>query len=135
MNTTPSPELIVFYDGNCPLCLFEMRHLMRLNTEGKLGFEDIMAADFTQRFPMLDWPALNNRIHAMRSDGSLIDGLDVTYLAWKLVGKGWLYAPLRWPFFKPIADWCYVRFARHRYKISYWLTGQKRCQQCELKKP
>ena len=43
MNTTHTPKLTVFYDGACPLCLFEMRHLMRLNTAGKLAFEDITA--------------------------------------------------------------------------------------------
>jgi len=135
MNTNTTPQLTIFYDGGCPLCAIEMRHLKRLNQDNKLGFVDIMAADFAERFPALDWQALNDRIHAMRADGTMLIGLDVTYEAWRLVGKGWLYAPLRWPLVKPLADRFYLWFAKHRYRISYLLTGQKRCQQCELKKP
>lgn len=134
MNTKKSPQLTIFYDGGCPLCAIEMRHLQRLNRDGRLGFEDIMAADFNDRFPALEWQALNDRIHAMQADGSMLIGLDVTYEAWRLVGRGWLYAPLRWPLVKPVADRLYLWFAKHRYRISFWLTGQKRCQQCELKK-
>ena len=135
MNTTNSPQLIIFYDGGCPLCAIEMRHLQRLNLKGQLGFEDIMAPDFAERFPTLDWQALNERIHALKANGTMLIGLDVTYEAWRLVGKGWLYAPLRWPVIKPLADRFYLWFARNRYRISFLLTGQKRCQQCELKKP
>ena len=135
MNTNTTPQLTIFYDGSCPLCAIEMRHLKRLNQDNKLGFVDIMAADFAERFPALDRRALNDRIGAMRADGTMLIGLDVTYEAWRLVGKGWLYAPLRWPLVKPLADRFYLWFAKHRYRISYLLTGQKRCQQCELKKP
>ena len=134
MNTKQTPELTIFYDGGCPLCAIEMRHLKRLNQEGKLAFVDIMDEDFAERYPKLDWQALNDRIHAQRQDGTMLIGLDVTHMAWKLVGRGWLYAPLRWPLIKPLADRFYLLFARHRYRISYWLTGQKRCQQCEIKR-
>ena len=134
MNTKKSPQLTIFYDGGCPLCAIEMRHLQRLNRDGRLGFEDIMAADFNERFPALEWQALNDRIHAMQADGSMLTGLDVSYEAWRLVGPGSLYAPIRWPLVKPVADRFYLWFAKHRYRISFWLTGQKRCQQCELTK-
>ncbi len=135
MSKINQPELTIFYDGGCPLCAIEMRHLKKRNQEGRLAFEDIMATDFTARYPSLDWQALNDRIHAMKNDGSLVVGLDATHQAWRLVGRGWLYAPLRWPLIRPVADWLYVKFARHRYTVSYWLTGQKRCAQCEVKKP
>ncbi|MDF5119601.1 DUF393 domain-containing protein, partial [Vibrio parahaemolyticus] len=47
--------------------------------------------------------------------------------AWQLVGRGWLYAPLRWRLVKPVADWLYLKFAKNRYRVSYWLTGTSRC--------
>nr|WP_136252641.1 DUF393 domain-containing protein [Ningiella ruwaisensis] len=124
----------IFYDGLCPLCDIEMRHLKKRNTEGKLRFEDITADDFSKRYPHLDWDALNNRIHGMEEDGELIVGLDVTHRAWSLVGYGWLYAPLRWPIIRHVADKFYLVFAKHRYKISYYLTGKKRCETNCLKK-
>lgn len=118
--------MIIFYDGHCPLCRKEMDHLRRYNHDGVLKFEDIQNNDFDQRYPHLDWQALNNRIHVQRPDGTMVTGLDATHAAWQAVGKGWLYAPLRWPLIRHIADYAYTLFARHRYTISYWLTGQQR---------
>ncbi len=103
-----------------------MRHLRKHDKQRVIQFEDIQAEDFTTRFPDLDWHALNARIHVQLPDGSLVTGLDATHQAWSAVGKGWIYAPLRWPGIRMIADYLYTVFARHRYTISYWLTGQKR---------
>ena len=118
--------MIIFYDGHCPLCRAEMAHLKRYDKHQVIQFEDIQQDNFSQHYGHLEWAALNNRIHVQQPDGSLLTGLDATHAAWKAVGKGWLYAPLRWPIIKPIADYGYTLFARHRYRISYWLTGQKR---------
>lgn len=126
-------HLTLFYDGMCPLCQKEMQHLIKYNRDQRLAFVDIMDPDFSKQYPHLDWDALNNRIHGEFSDGRIVTGLDCTYWAWKLVGKGWVYAPLRWPVIRWFADLAYNIFAKHRYKISYWLTGQERCPRCELK--
>lgn len=125
--------LTIFYDGYCPLCLVEMDKLKQLDTQQNITFVDIQAPSFLAHYPQLDWQALNARIHGYLADGSLISGLDVTYLAWKLVGKGWVYAPLRWPIIRWFADIAYNVFAKHRYRISYLLTGKKRCIPCETK--
>jgi len=125
--------LTIFYDGYCPLCLFEMRKLKRFDHLKNITFVDIQEPSFSTHYPQLDWRALNARIHGYLPDGSLISGLDVTYLAWKLVGKGWVYAPLRWPVVSWFADIAYNIFAKHRYRISYLLTGKKRCVPCEIK--
>lgn len=125
--------LTLFYDGYCPLCVAEMDKLKALDKAARIAFEDIQQADFSTRFPELDWQALNFKIHAQLADGRLVTGLDATYLAWKSVGHGWLYAPLRWPVIRWFADKVYYWFARNRYTISYWLTGKKRCDnQCEV---
>ncbi|BCO20440.1 MAG: DUF393 domain-containing protein [Pseudomonadota bacterium] len=123
--------MIIFYDSYCPLCMAEMRHLKKRDKHNRLTLVDIQAPDFASRYPSLDWQALNARIHGMTDDGIVITGLDVTHLAWKAVGMGWLYAPLRWPGIRIIADGVYNIFAKHRYTISYWLTGKKRtCDRC-----
>ena len=124
-------KVIIFYDGYCPLCMAEMKHLKKRDKQQKLTLVDIQDLDFKKQYPELDWHALNARIHGMRDDGTLITGLDVTYDAWKTVGMGWLYAPLRWPLIRHVADVFYTLFAKHRYTISYWLTGKKRtCVRC-----
>jgi predicted DCC family thiol-disulfide oxidoreductase YuxK len=124
-------QLTLFYDGFCPLCVAEMTRLQRLDVKQKLCFVDIQSPDFAERYPHLDYERVNARIYGQLDNGELITGLDVTYLAWKLVGKGWVYAPLRWPVIRWFADAVYVFFARYRYQISFVLTGKKRCQLCQ----
>jgi predicted DCC family thiol-disulfide oxidoreductase YuxK len=116
----------IFYDGHCPLCKIEMDHLKKRNTEDKLAFVDIMQDNFAQLYPDLDWQRLDERIHGMQEDGSMLIGLDVTHKAWDLLGKGWLYGPLRWPVIRFFADKGYIFFAKHRHRISYWVTRKKR---------
>ncbi|MCV2884687.1 DUF393 domain-containing protein [Aestuariibacter sp. AA17] len=120
----------IFYDGLCPLCQAEMNALKKRDTHNALQTVDIQSPDFVQAYPQLDWQALNARIHAMLPDGTVVTGLDATHIAWKAVGRGWLYAPLRWPVIRWFADAAYTFFAKHRYTISYWLTGKKRCERC-----
>ncbi|MEZ9230725.1 thiol-disulfide oxidoreductase DCC family protein [Vibrio amylolyticus] len=119
-------DLTIFYDGTCPLCSKEMAALKKQDKKGRIKLVDIYSDEFAQ-YPQINADAANTVLHAIDSTGQLILGLDVTYKAWDLVGKGWIYAPLRWPLIKPLADWCYLRFARNRYRVSYWLTGVSRC--------
>ena len=119
-------QLTIFYDGTCPLCAKEMAALTKHDTENKIQTIDIYSEAFSD-YPQIDVDAANTVLHALDENGKLLLGLDVTYRAWNLVGKGWLYAPLRWTIFKPMADWCYLRFAKNRYKASFWLTGKSRC--------
>jgi predicted DCC family thiol-disulfide oxidoreductase YuxK len=118
----------LFYDGLCPLCEMEIKHLKKIDLQNNLTFVDIMASDFSEHYPQLDWQALDDRIHGMCEDGTLLIGLDATHRAWSEVGKGWVYAPLRWPVIRFFADKAYILFAKNRHKISYWVTGKKRCE-------
>jgi predicted DCC family thiol-disulfide oxidoreductase YuxK len=125
-------QLTLFYDGGCPLCLAEMRHLYQLDQEQCIEFVDINSQEFASQHPTIDRDEANRILHGQLPSGEIILGLDVTHRAWTLVGKGWWIAPLRWPLFKPVADWAYLLFARHRNLISKWVTGQPRCQSCSL---
>ena len=123
-------ELTMYYDGLCPLCAREIDHLSRLDKAGKLAFVDIQQEGFARSYPHIDPDAASTILHADTSDGELLLGLDVTYRAWSLVGRGFLIAPLRWPVVRWFADKAYLWFARNRYKVSGWLTGQERCDTC-----
>ncbi|MDA6066819.1 DUF393 domain-containing protein [Idiomarina abyssalis] len=127
-----SSELIIFYDGGCPLCVKEMRHLKRLDKEGRIQFENVNEPDFSQRYPQVDVAKANQYLHGQVSSGDMIYGLDVTHEAWSLVGKGWMIAPLRWPVIRWFADKTYLFFARNRNRISKLLTGKERCAQCSI---
>ena len=124
-------ELTIFYDGGCPLCAREMRHLQNLDTEQKIAYEDINAPDFNRRFPYVDKLEADQILHGELAGGEMIYALDVTYCAWSLVGKRHWVAPLRWPVIKQIADYAYILFAKHRHRFSSLLTGQPRCDRCD----
>lgn len=119
-------KLTIFYDGTCPLCAKEMKALANHDTHQHIRTVDIHSDEFSS-YPQIDADKANTILHALDNNGQLYLGLDVTYRAWQLVGRGWLYAPLRWPLIKPVADRLYLRFANNRYRISYWLTGKSRC--------
>lgn len=129
-------KLRIFYDANCPLCAAEMRQLTHDDTLAQIELQDINAADFVTRFSHIDKVYANQILHGETSDGRLLLGLDVTAAAWSIVGTKTWVKWLRLPLIKPVADWCYLKFAKHRYRISFWLTGQSRCDQnqCSLDK-
>ncbi len=126
-------ELTIFYDGGCPLCAKEMRHLQNLDTEQRIAYEDINAPDFNRRFPYIDRLKADQILHGELAGGELIYALDVTYVAWSMVGKRHWVAPLRWPLIKQVANWGYKIFAKHRHRLSTLLTGQARCDTCHSK--
>ena len=125
-------ELIIFYDGGCPLCVSEMRHLSKLDTESLISLENIHADDFSERFPHIDQQRADQILHGQLANGEVIYALDVTYAAWSLVGKRHWVALLRWPIIKQIADYSYLFFAKYRSTISRLLTGSERCEMCAI---
>ncbi|MGZ9899434.1 thiol-disulfide oxidoreductase DCC family protein [Shewanella gaetbuli] len=133
----PTPELTIFYDSACPLCSREMAQLTEHDRLHKIQLEDLNAPDLSERFPQLNLEAANTILHGLTSDGRLVYGLDVTAMAWGLTGKHCWVKLLRLPLIKPVADKAYLAFARNRYKLSYLLTGEQRCEtgSCQIKKP
>ncbi|RUO35600.1 DUF393 domain-containing protein [Aliidiomarina shirensis] len=125
-------SLTIFYDGGCPLCVREMKHLKRLDRDEKIVFENILHDDFTTRYPNISIENANQILHGINRSGEMIYGLDVTHAAWSAVGRGWLTAPLRWPVIGWFADKAYLFFARNRNQISKLFTGKSRCDQCSI---
>ncbi|MCL2913600.1 DUF393 domain-containing protein [Shewanella corallii] len=119
-------QLILFYDGTCPLCVNEMLQLQQADTLGCIQLEDISSPDFVARFPQIDPVEANLLLHAMTPDNRILLGLDATCAAWGLTGKQPWLRLLRLPLIKPVADLGYRLFARYRYQISWVLTGQRR---------
>ncbi|MGL5358555.1 MAG: thiol-disulfide oxidoreductase DCC family protein [Shewanella sp.] len=128
-------ELRIFFDGNCPLCSAEMRQLKARDPDDNIELVDLNAENFSSRFSYIDKDYANSILHGETASGQVLLGLDVTCKAWALTGtRPWIQV-LRLPLIKPLADWCYLRFAKHRYRISYLLTGKARCDsQCQLPK-
>ncbi|MCL1059407.1 DUF393 domain-containing protein [Shewanella gelidimarina] len=121
-------KLRIFYDSLCPLCDAEMQHIKARDIDDNIELQDLNQSDFASKYPEIDFTVANRILHAQRPDGSIITGLDVTYEAWAVVGKERWVSLLRCSLVKPFADKGYLFFAKHRYRISYLLTGKKRCE-------
>lgn len=126
--------LKIFYDGGCPLCLSEMKHLITLDRQKTIDFVDINQEDFQSKHPDINRQRADQILHGQLADGRILLGLDVTHKAWSLVGKGKWTAITRWPIIRPIADSAYLIFARHRHFLSRLITGKERCESCSLER-
>ena len=95
MNTA---KLTIFFDGGCPLCKREVDFLQSKNQKGALRFIDINTSDFSSDLKYgITYKQAMDRIHAMKSDGSVIKDIKVFQEAYSLIGLGWIYAPTKLP--------------------------------------
>lgn len=112
----PSGVDTLYYDGQCPLCTAEMDRLRQL-ADPSLALVDIHGLDDTAGLP--DRAALLERLHLRRADNVLLSGLDANVTAWQHTRFGFLWAWLRWPLLRPLADAIYNRWAAWRYHRLY----------------
>jgi predicted DCC family thiol-disulfide oxidoreductase YuxK len=127
----PAPsrfDVEVFYDGDCPLCLREIRMLQRLDRRQRIGFVDIAAPGFDAAAVGVSWQALMDRIHGRLPDGTLIEGVEVFRRLYAAVGFAPLVALTRLPGVTQLLDLAYHTFAKHRLR----LTGRCTSDVCDL---
>jgi predicted DCC family thiol-disulfide oxidoreductase YuxK/uncharacterized protein YbjT (DUF2867 family) len=117
-------ELVLLYDGGCPVCALEMRKLRQRDAHKRLAFVDITTADFNPARYGATLADMMARMHAVRSDGALLTGMDAIRAVYSAIGFGWLLAPTRWPIVRPLADRGYAWFARNRMRLSRWVGLQ-----------
>ncbi|MEX1665137.1 thiol-disulfide oxidoreductase DCC family protein [Zhongshania arctica] len=130
-----TPQLTFFYDGQCPLCMKEIRMLNRWNTSASVAFVNLLSTEAMIAFPEVDIDDAQKSLLAFTSDGATLRGVDATYAVWAALGKGHWMAPLNWRWLRPITLLAYRVFARYRHQLALLLTGQRRCASCELPAP
>ena len=115
-------QVQVFFDGECPLCMREIRMLQRMDRRERIRFTDIAAPDFRAADWGIDHDTLMARIHGRLPDGSWIEGVEVFRRLYGAVGLAWLMPVTRLPGISHALEWGYRKFAANRLR----LTG--RCQ-------
>ncbi len=117
----------VFYDGDCPLCMREIRMLMRLDKKERILFTNIADPEFDPTQLGTTHEQLMQRIRGRLPDGSWVEGVEVFRRLYGAVGFGPVVALSRLPGVRGALDWGYSKFAANRLK---W-TG--RCTDaCEI---
>lgn len=126
--------LTIFYDGNCALCAREMYHLMKMDKQGNIQFEDLHQPDFSRKFPDIDQEKAMDLLHGKLRD-DIIVGLDVTYHAWRLVGKEHWVKPLQCAVLKPAFNRLYHLFAKNRHTIAKFFYPEESCDNGQCYRP
>ena len=105
----------MLYDGGCPLCLREVSFLRRRDQRGRLAFVDVDAPNYNpEAWGGISYRQAMARIHAIRSDGTVLMNVAVFREAYRLIGLGWLYAPTTWPLIQPLVNRLYDIWAGKR---------------------
>ena len=108
----------MFYDGECPLCMREIRMLQRLDKKQKIRFSDISRPTFDPASVGLDRATMMAKIHARLPDGSLVEGVEVFRRLYDAVGFGPVVALSRAPGVSHLLDAGYRVFARNRLRLT-----------------
>jgi predicted DCC family thiol-disulfide oxidoreductase YuxK len=111
------PDLTIYYDASCPLCMSEMRNLMLRNHEGRVAFVDASPAGFVSPLPGCDRTELMRVIHGRTAEGHVLKGVAALRAVYEAVGLGWVLAPTTWPGLRQLADVAYPWVARHRHHV------------------
>ncbi|CAH0990990.1 hypothetical protein SIN8267_01091 [Sinobacterium norvegicum] len=109
------PTANLYYDGSCPMCSAEMKHLAKHKTD-QLCLLDIHQAELP---PGKTTEDLLTVLHYKAPDGRWLTGLDATLAVWSNTLLGKALTVLRWPVIKPVADSAYNLWARKRYARLY----------------
>ncbi|HWO23396.1 MAG TPA: DUF393 domain-containing protein [Kofleriaceae bacterium] len=106
----------VFYDGDCPLCMREIRMLMRKDREARIQFTNIAAPGFDAAAYGTSYPALMERIRARLPDGTWIEGVEVFRRLYAAIGFRRLAALTRLPGLSHLLALGYRIFAKNRLR-------------------
>ena len=110
-------QLIIFYDSHCPLCCYEMDKLLQHDTNHQIKLVDIYSMEFDELAPDITIENALSIIHGIYQS-KIIQGIDVNYWAWTLVGKKHWVIFLKVPIMRQLAKVIYRLFARFRHPIS-----------------
>jgi predicted DCC family thiol-disulfide oxidoreductase YuxK len=118
VTATAAPELTLYYDGQCPLCVAEIDFLQSRNTQGQLAFVDVTQTGFEAAGHNISCEAAMAQIHGRTADGQVLVGVPVFASAYRLAKLPVLAWLLSRKWLMPVLQPAYVLFAKHRQAIS-----------------
>jgi len=114
----PGAAVEVFYDGDCPLCMREIRMLQRKDRHARIQLTDIAATGFDATVYGTTQAALMARIRGRLADGRWIEGVEVFRQLYAAIGWRRLVAVSRLPGISHLLRAGYALFARNRLRLT-----------------
>ncbi|XP_056094189.1 uncharacterized protein LOC130072897 isoform X2 [Rhinichthys klamathensis goyatoka] len=115
----------VLYDGECPICVKEIRLLQFLqrNRAEKVDFVDISLPEYDGTKYGVSYEIAMEEMTVIDTNNKIHRGVPAFTVMYSAVGLGWLGRFISLPLIRPVMDRAYVMFARNRLK---W-TGREGC--------
>jgi predicted DCC family thiol-disulfide oxidoreductase YuxK len=116
----PTWKIKLLYDGQCPLCLREVKFLTQKDAgRGIVVFVDIADLAYTpEAHGNIEYAEAMGRIHAVLPDGTIVRDVEVFRRVYDALGMGWIYAATQWPVVRPVVDAVYQIWARWRLALT-----------------
>lgn len=118
----------VFFDGDCPLCLREVKLLRWLDRNDRIRFTDIAVSDFDPARYEKSMGEFMDEIQGRLPDGQWIVGVEVFRRLYAAVGFGPLVWVTRCPGISHGLELGYRVFAKNRLR----LTGRCSPESCKV---
>lgn len=118
-------EIEVFYDGDCPLCMREMRMLQRRDTSHRIRFTDIAAPAFSAAAYHKTQAEFMSKIWGRLPNGTWVVGVEVFRRLYAAIGFTRLAAASRWFGVRHVLEVGYHVFARNRLRLTGRCTAER----------
>lgn len=134
--SSESAGVKVLYDGECPICVTEIRFLQYLqsNRAVKVDFVDISLPGYNEiKYSGISYEMAMEEMTVIDENNEVHRGVPAFTVMYSAVGLGWLGRFMMWPPVRPFMDKSYAIFAKNRLK---W-TGRDECTtgRCVKKEP
>ncbi len=111
-------QLTIYYDGGCKLCRSEIDNIAARDHASRLLLIDCNISSFDYAALGLTKTAMLNEIHARKTDGEWLRGVDVFIAMYQAVELDWIARCMAHPLVKPRAVAFYPWLVRNRHWLS-----------------
>jgi predicted DCC family thiol-disulfide oxidoreductase YuxK len=115
-------QLTVYFDGDCPICRFEIDHYKRCAGSENVDFIDVAAETLPDLGEGLERDKALARFHVRRADGSLVSGAEGFALVWQTLPSWRILGRMaKWPPLLALMEAGYRGILPIRARISAFL--------------
>lgn len=111
-------QVEVFYDGECPLCLREIKLLRRLDRKHRIRFSDIADPSFSPTTYGMAMKDFMDEIQGRLPSGEWITGVEVFRRLYATVGLKPIVSLTRLPGISHGLEFGYRVFAKNRLRLT-----------------
>lgn len=122
-NSPRENKTVMYHDGECPLCRFEVKTMQKLDTEKAIHWVDINRDKAALEEAGISYEDAMARIHVRTADQQMLTGVKGFLVVWEKLPYYRAMVPVikGVPFLLPVMEFFYSIFARYRLP----LTGKK----------